>query len=400
MAADLMDLAKEDQGRYPADLAGRRPTWAVIDLEALSGNLSLIRRIAGKERRILAVVKADAYGHGAVPVARRLVSDGADLLGVASIEEGLELRRSGIPTPVQVLGATTPDQLPAAASSALGVTAYSLSSLDAILAQGKGPGPPLPFHLKLDTGMGRLGLQPQELSAALERLTASRGRAFPEGVFTTLACSDDPEAPQNTAQIDLFRESIESIRAAGIKPLYVHVANSGGILHQPRALFDTVRPGILLYGIHPSGRSQRVALRPVLSFRTKVLQVKTVAAGTALGYGGSFVTSRPSRIGTLPVGYADGLERLASDGGCVLVRGRRARFTGWISMDHAMVDLTDVNGAAEGDQAVIIGRQGPEQITADEVARWSRTIPYEVVCRIGRRVPRIYRDSPAGEAVH
>lgn len=375
-------------------LQGRRPTWAEVDLDALSHNLRAVRRRVAP-RRVIAVVKADAYGHGAVPVSRRLEAEGADMLGVAFPEEGLELREAGLRLPILVLGASAPDQLPGMTAAALTPGVYSAALLEAVLAEGRRRGRAVPFHLKVDTGMGRLGLRPEQLPALLERLRETPGLAVLEGVFTTLSCSDDPSDPHTADQLARFGASLEAIRAAGHAPRCVHAANSGGVTDHPASWFDAVRPGILLYGVHPSERSSRMDLEPALCFKTRLVLVKSVPAGTALGYGRDFVASRPSVIGTIAAGYADGLGRLPAEGGEALVRGRRVPFSGRISMDHATLDLTDAPGAAEGDEVVLIGCQQDQEITAAEFARRRGTIPYEALSRLGARVTRVHMELAA-----
>ncbi len=384
------ELTHRSGSATPQAPIARRRAWVEVDLGALSHNYRLIRGLIGPQRRILAVVKADAYGHGAPEVALRLEAEGADLFGVAIPEEGLELRRRGVRASILVVGAAAEDQLPGMTAADLLPTAYSPRFLEAILSEGARRGSPVRFHLKVDTGMGRLGLLPDQIPEALERLSAFRARATLDGVFTTLAGADDPGDPRTRAQIATFLSAVDLVRAAGLTPRHVHAANSGGIINFPSAWLDTVRPGIMLYGIHPSDRSERLDLRPALSFKTRLVLVKRVPAGAPLGYGGDFVTSRASIIGTVAAGYADGLARLLSTKGEALVRGRRVPFAGRISMDHAMVDLTEVPQAAEGDEVVLIGGQDADAITAEAFARWAETIPYEILSRLGPRVPRIF----------
>jgi alanine racemase len=370
-------------------MTGRRPTWVEVDLDALAGNLRSIRSRVGASRRIIAVVKADAYGHGAVPVARRLESEGADMFGVAMAEEGIELRKGGIEKPILILGPFTPSQIPALVDSDLTPTVYSMATLSAILDAERRLDRRIPFHLKVETGMGRLGLLPHDLRAALDRLAALPHPSL-EGVLTTLAGSDQDDNPQIASQIRAFTAALEEIRRRGLSPQCVHIANSGGVLKYPDAWFSMVRPGLALYGLRPSGDPSEPDFRPVLSFRTRIIMLKTVPPETPIGYGGQFRTLRESRIATIAAGYDDGVNRLLHDGGEVLVRGRRAPYAGRISMDFSMVDVTDVAGAEEGDEVTIIGRQDDAAVTAWDLARVCRTIPYEILCRIGPRVPRVY----------
>lgn len=369
-------------------LTGRRPTWVEVDLDAIASNLRAVRGRVGPERKVLAVVKADAYGHGAIPVARRLEKEGVFSFGVAMVEEGLELRRAGIRAGIVILGVFSPGQIPAIVEGDLTPTVYSISTLTAILDTERRLSRRIPFHLKVDTGMRRLGFMPQELRSALDRIAALPQPGL-EGVLTTLAGSDQEDNPGTSQQIRQFSAALEEMRRRGLKPIQIHVANSGGVLNYPETWFEMVRPGLALYGLHPSG-SQGPELTPALSFRTRIALVKSVPEGTPIGYGGVFRTSRESRIATIGAGYDDGINRLLYDGGDVLVRGRRAPFAGRISMDFSMIDVTDIDDAAEGDDVTIIGRDGDEMISAWDLARVCRTIPYEILCRIGPRVPRLY----------
>ncbi|MGH9869428.1 MAG: alanine racemase [Candidatus Polarisedimenticolia bacterium] len=373
-------------------LAGRRQAWIEVSLGALARNLAVLRSRVGPQRRLMAVLKADAYGHGAVGVARRLEHEGIDLLGVAIPEEGYELREAGVSTPIVVLGAADPSQVQDMAHARLTPVAYSPALLDTILEEEGRLGRPLPFHLKVDTGMGRLGLLPDEVPAALARIAACRATGSVEGVFTHLSCTDDPADPHTSSQLKLFAEALDRVREAGISPAFVHAGNSGGLLHHPVSWFDTLRPGLALYGLSPSGGIPE-GLTPILSLKSRVVRLKRVPSGAPLGYGHAFVARRASVIGTLAVGYADGLPRLLSGRGAVLIRGRRAPFAGRISMDLSMVDLTDVPGAQDGDEAVLIGRQSGASITADEFAGWGATIAHEVLARLGARVHRIYQET-------
>lgn len=370
---------------------GRRAAWALVDLEAISHNLRTILDHVGAGRRVIAVVKANAYGHGAVPVARRLESEGVGMLGVAFPEEGLELRQAGIRAPILVLGASSPDQIPSMLAASLTPTIYSMAFLEALLASAApAPSTPILFHLKVDTGMGRLGILPEQVQEALSRISARPGRVSLQGLFTTLSCSDDPADPHTRAQLETFGGILERTRAAGLPPAHVHAANSGGVIDHPLSWLDTVRPGIMLYGIHPSASSSRLDLRPALSWHASIVMLKTVPAGAPLGYGRSFVATRVSRIATVPVGYADGLSRSVASVGHALVRGSRAPYAGRISMDHAMLDVTDVDDAQEGDEVALLGRQGDKTISAEMMAGWAGTIAYEVLSRIGHRVLRLH----------
>ncbi len=381
-----------------AHLKGRRPTWVEVDLDAVGANVRAIRKWIGPSRRMLCVVKADAYGHGAVAVARRAEKEGADYLGVAMVEEAIELRHAGVHLPVLVLGAFSPTQIPLLIEAKLTPSVYSQATLSAILDAGRKLPSAIPFHMEVDTGMGRLGFLPKELGPALDRIAALKRPAL-EGIYTVLASGEQADSPTTPEQLRRFNFAVQEVKRRGLSPVHVHVANSGGVLNTPETWFNMVRPGLALYGVAPAEVSPVLDLTPALSFRTRVVHLKDEPPGTHLGYGGAYTTARESRIATLAVGYDDGLNRLLYDGGRVLIRGRRAPIVGRISMDLTTVDVTDIPDVAEGDEATILGRQGDECITAWEHARLCRTIPWEILCRIGARVPRIYLGEGAARAV-
>jgi alanine racemase len=360
-----------------------------VDLDVIASNVKSILAWIGPSRKLLCVVKADAYGHGAVAVARRLEMEGVDCLGVAMVEEGLELRKAGIRLPILVLGAYDPSQLDMMVEAKLTPSVYSLSILSAVLDAGRRLPSPIPFQIEVDTGMGRLGLPPQDLGAVLDRIAALSRPAL-EGVYTVLASSEEADSPATGEQLRHFNCALQEVKRRGLSPALVHVANSGGVLNTPETWFNMVRPGLAIYGIMPAEVTPGLDLTPALSFRSRVILLKDAAPGTPLGYGSAFVTERPSRIATIAAGYDDGLNRLLYDGGRILIRGRRAPIVGRISMDLTTVDVTEIPEATEGDEATIIGKQGDEWISAWEHATLCRTIPWETLCRIGARVPRIY----------
>jgi alanine racemase len=378
-----------------------RPTAAVVDLAAVRNNYRLAVALAG--RPAVGIVKADAYGHGAVPVARALVEAGAPMLAVALVEEGLALRAAGLGTPTLVLGAAfgSFDEVVAAKLTPVVFTPAHVAAL-AAAARRAGAGR-VPAHLKVDTGMGRIGLAPSELPAFLEALSGAP-EVLLEGVCTHFASADLEPRATTERQVALFAEASRTLERAGFPLRYHHLANSAGTIEFPAARQDLTRPGIMLYGYLPFGAGAALSapasaaaarLRPALTWRTAITHVKSVAAGTAISYGGRWVARRPSRIATLPVGYADGYPRRLSgrpDAGRadVLVRGLRAPVAGTVCMDMTMVDVTDVPGAAVGDEVVLLGRQGDASVDADELAARAGTISYEILCGIGPRVPREY----------
>ena len=377
-----------------------RPTEAVVDLAALAHNYRVAVEVGG--RPAIGMVKADAYGHGAVEVARELVGQGCPMLAVALVEEGLELREAGIAAPILVLGAAYDRRYDLLVRHRLVPVVFEAAHLRGLAEAARAAGVRAAAHLKLDTGMGRVGIRPQALPEFLDlaRRTPEVGL---EGVCTQFASADLEDRGLTERQVALFDDAARAMREAGMPLRFRHLANSAGTVDYPAARQDLTRPGIIIYGYLPmlaAARSllaNQVAgtLRRVLEWRTGVVQLKDVAAGTPISYGGRWVAQRPSRIATLPVGYADGYPRqLSGRPGFgraeVLIRGRRAPVAGTVCMDMIMVDVTDVPGAAEGDEVVLLGAQGGEAVDADELAERAGTISYEILCGIGRRVPRRY----------
>ena len=379
-----------------------RPTEAVVDLTAIAHNFRLAVDLAG--RPAMGIVKADAYGHGAARVARVLLEAGAPLLAVALVEEGLELRESGIEAPILVLGAAYGERYDLLVRHRLTPIVFTAEHIARLAAAARAAGGRAAAHLKIDTGMGRLGTPPAELPAVIEALRAAPEVEL-EGLCTHFACADVEPRSTTERQVRLFQEASRALACAGFAARLHHLANSAGTLEYAAARQDLTRPGIMIYGyspfesaasISPAAREVAESLRPALTWRTAILHVKTVAAGTAVSYGGHWVARRSSRIATIPVGYGDGYDRRLSGrpgfgSADVLVRGRRAPIAGTVCMDMSMVDVTEVPGAEVGDEVVLLGAQGGLHIGADELASRLGTISYEVLCAIGRRVPRRYR---------
>jgi len=369
-----------------------RPTRAEIDLGALTRNYQTLRAAApGVD--VLAVVKADAYGHGAVPVSRALEAAGVRFLGVALVEEGLVLREAGLQSDILVLGGAYEGGWEAMLEQRMVPVVFRPEHLTALEAAARARGTRARAHLKVDTGMGRLGVLPADVPAFLE---AARGcqRVELEGLCSHFANADLADAGLTAQQIARFRTALGQMRAAGFDPRWRHLSNSAGLLALPEARdgveMNLARPGLALYGLSPAPwlRPPRV-LEPVLGWKTAVVHLKSVPAGTPISYGSTWTAPRPSRIATLPVGYADGWSRLLSNRGAVLVRGRRAPIVGRVCMDLCMVDVTDVPGVEVGDEVVLLGRQGAEVQDAHQLAALEGTIAYDVLCAIGARVPRV-----------
>lgn len=359
-----------------------RPTWAEIDLSLLKENLRRFRARMPRGVKLLFVVKANAYGHGAAACAHAAESAGlADWLGVSSVEEGVALREAGVKLPVLVLGSLYPfESFLASVEFGLTPTVASLESARRLAAVAERLKKRVDCHLKIETGMGRIGVRPAAAAGVVDYL-ADHGLVRVQGVYTHLSCAEsDPVFTRG--QLALFRQALSSIAKIVRVPLR-HAANSEGALRYPGARFDLVRPGLAIYG-------NVRGFEPAMSLKTKVVFIKTVPKGTPIGYGATFRTRRVSRIATLPAGYADGFSRGLSNKGSVLLSGKRCPIVGNISMDMAMVDVTDAPEAKVGDDAVLIGRQGRESIAPAEVAGLLGTIPYEVTCAVSARVPRVY----------
>lgn len=371
---------------------GHRPTHVAIDLAALRFNLHQVRRQAGAGDKVLAVVKADAYGHGAARVATALQAAGVDLFGVAISEEGMELRQAGIERPILVLGGLYPGQEPDIFRYRLTPALFNLEAAQRLNRAAAEAGRVCPYHLKIDTGMGRVGFRPEALADVLPRLAACSHLRL-EGVISHLAMADEPERPFTDEQVRLFRACLAQARDAGFAPEFVHIGNSAAIFTRQLPECNLVRPGIVLYGGLPAPSfAGRIEVRPVMSFRTSVALIKRVPAGTGVSYNHRFVTERETVLAAIPVGYADGYNRRLSNCGEVLVRGQRARVAGTVCMDWTMLDVTDIPGVEVGDEVTLLGRDHGDCITAEEWAARIGSISYEVFCQVSKRVPRIYRD--------
>ncbi len=375
-----------------------RPTWAEISLPKLRRNFEYVRRAAG-QRRVMAVVKADAYGHGAVTVARTLASAGADWFGVATVEEALELRAAGVEQPILLLGGLYMSDPAHLIEYRLTPTLSSTARLDTYSECARRFGKPIEFHLKVDTGMGRLGLPPDRLKAFVNHYRELPGLEM-KGLFTHLASAEDLVASQTEDQALGLNGALLQVRELGIQPEWIHVANSAALVAGWTFPENLVRIGALLYGyclplILPPGRQvpESPQVEPILTLKSRVVYLKDMPTGTPLGYGAAFHTRRRSRIATVPVGYADGLSRALSNRGWAIVRGHCARIVGNISMDLTLLDVTDVPGVDIGDEIILLGQDDHCSITALEIADLVGTVPYEILCSIGKRVPRIYLDA-------
>ncbi|MBK8266144.1 MAG: alanine racemase [Nannocystis sp.] len=367
-----------------------RPTYAHIDLAALVHNLGVVRRWVGPRCRVLAVVKADGYGHGAIEAARALVDAGAWGLAVSLVEEGVELRQAGIAAPVLVLGGVVPGSEDVIVHRSLTPVIWEREHVQRLASAVRRSGaPPAAVHLKIDTGMSRLGLLPSELGGLLDWLEGPDGGDLRlEGVMTHLACADDLDDPVSPQQIEIFREALGSLSARGIHPALRHVCNSAGLVRHPKAHFDMVRPGIALYGAASSPAVALEELSMAMSVHSRILGIRELPAGARVSYGHREELRRPSRLGIVPVGYADGYPRRMSGRAQVLVRGHRCRVLGNITMDVSMIDVSDLPDVRVGERVTLLGQQGRERLSVYELAAWSDEIPYEILCGISKRVPR------------
>ncbi len=369
-----------------------RPTRAEISIGALQNNLRVARR-AAEGASVLAVVKANAYGHGAVQVARVLEAEGVALLGVALVEEGIELRRAGVRAPILVMGGSLEGGYALCVAHQLTPTVFRAEHLEAFSREAVRAGATLNVHVKMDTGMSRLGVLPGELPDFLALLRSTPGLAM-EGFYSQLASADVEGASITQLQLALFREGLARVRAAGFAPRFRHLANTAGTLSIPAlhqaAEINLVRPGLMLYGLVTSpwlpGQPE---LQRVMRWKTGIIHLKTVPPGTPVSYGGTWTATRPTRLATLPIGYADGYQRQFSSRAHVLIRGRRAPIVGRVTMDLCLADVTAIPDAAVHDEVVLLGPQGREEITAEELADLGETVHYEVLCGVGARVPRV-----------
>ena len=379
--------------------------WVEVDLNAIAENVRELRRVTEPGARLMAVVKANGYGHGAVEVAQCALRNGAELLGVARIEEGIQLRNAGIDVPILIFSYTPPSSTGRLLKFDLAQTVFSHETAEALSEAAISEGKRLRVHIKVDTGMGRLGLLPEGLlagvpgtaqegeSAVQEALSISRLQGLnSEGIFTHFAAADSADKSYARRQLEIFLDYTDRLRREGLDFPIRHAANSAALIDLPESHLDLVRPGIALYGLAPSQEVERdrVLLRPAMTLKTKIIQLKKVPAEFAVSYGMTYKTPKPTTIATLPAGYADGLNRLLSSRGEMLVRGQRVPIIGRICMDLCMLDVGDLTELHLEDEVVVFGRQGDETITVDEIAASLNSINYEVVSTIMNRVPRVY----------
>ncbi len=370
-----------------------RPTFARIDTAVLAKNLQAVDAHVGAGCRVLAVVKADGYGHGAIAAARALVDACAWGLAVSLVEEGVELREGGIFAPVVVLGGVPPGAADVIVHRQLRPVVWSVDHLEMLSgAVVRAGARPLPVHLNIDTGMSRLGLLPRDLGVVLDWLARDGGRTIDlEGVMTHLACADEPDDQMTSArQLASFADCLGTVAAGGQQPLLRHVCNSAGMVRFRAAHYDMVRPGIALYGAGSGAEVELGGVALAMSVHSRVLGIRELPAGVRVSYGGRVQLSRDSRVAIVPVGYGDGYPRAMSGRAQMLVRGHRCDVLGAITMDICMLDVTALPDVRVGEEVTLLGRQGLGRIDLYELAAWASTVPYEITCGISKRVPRRY----------
>ncbi len=368
-----------------------RPVWAEVDLDKLAHNMREIRRVS-KSKDIIAVIKADGYGHGALDIAPTLLANGATRIAVAVLNEAVELRRGGIEQPIMILGFTPPSLIDLLIRYDIEQTVYSYDLAKEISEAARKKNKTAKIHIALDTGMGRIGFLPDEESLEEVYKISKLPSIIIEGLFSHFSSADEDDKEYTKAQLDKYNDFYEKLKEKGVNVSIRHIANSAAIIDLPESHFEAVRPGIILYGYYPSNEvlKEKINLKPVMSLKTNIVHIKKLPVGEYISYGRKFKTSRESIIATLPVGYADGYTRLLFDKAKVIVNGRFVPVIGRICMDQCMVDATDIPEVKLGDEVILMGQQGEMKFTADDIAELIGTINYEVTCMISKRVPRVY----------
>lgn len=360
--------------------------WLEIDEEAIRSNIQKLRDLTGV--RVMAVVKANGYGHGITQTARLSIDAGASFLGVARIAEALELRQAGIEGAIQILGHTPAERLVDAIQQEISITIHRIDQTKPVLAAASAAGKPARVHIKVDTGMGRLGMEPKEAFDVLKRLSVEPSIDL-EGAFTHFSRADEPAVAETDRQQAIFDDWLREISLAGIRPSLIHSANSAAALIHPSARYDMVRCGIAVYGMHPSKEVMLPeGFQPALRWLSRISQIRTVDAGAGISYGHIYTAQSRQKIGVVPVGYGDGYRRV--EGNQVLIKGRRVPVVGRVCMDQIMIRLDQASKAKVGDEVVLIGESGDDRIRVEEIAQRWGTINYEVTCGLSARVPRVY----------
>lgn len=368
-----------------------RVHWAEVNLDHIAYNTRQVKALVGKDCEVAAVIKANAYGHGALPVARVVLANGASRLAVAWANEGFALRQAGITAPILAMGYEPPGMAPEIVAHAITPAVADLGLAQALAAAVALAGvEPIAVHIKVDTGMGRFGLLPEDVVPFARAVSQIPGLRI-EGLFTHYSSADEADLSYTYRQLSIYQQVLKQVEEAGIAITVRHGANSAATMAAPETRMDLVRPGIALYGLRPSAEVRNpLTLRPALSLKSRIAQVRVLPTGSSISYNRTYTTTHPTPVGLVPVGYGDGYRRNLSNKGMVLVRGERAPIIGRICMDQFMVDLTAVQEARAGDEVVLLGRQGDDEISAEELGAWAGTSHYETLTALLPRVPRVY----------
>ena len=367
-------------------------TWAEIDLNALKNNIRNIKSHVGENTKVMAIVKADAYGHGAIPTSKALISGGADCLGVAFIDEAEQIRNAGITCPILLLGYTAEEDIKRAVELDITPTVFGISAAEKISQEAKKAGKTVKIHIKIDSGMNRIGFVCNEKSVnEIARISRLENIEI-EGIFTHFSCADEADRGYTDSQAKKFISLVKRLEEKGVNIPIKHACNSAGIVVFPEYHFDMVRAGIITYGMSPSEYVDisQLGLKPALTFKSTVSRVQEISPGEKISYGGTFVSEKNMKIATVPIGYADGYLRSLSDKACMLVNGQPAKVVGRICMDQCIIDVTNVNNIKVEDEVVVAGGEKDSPVSFDRLAALAGTINYELFCLIGKRVPRIY----------
>lgn len=365
---------------------------ANVDLKAICHNIREVKSLLKNGTKLMMIIKADAYGHGAVPVARAIDGQGIDAYGVAIIEEAIELREAGITKPILILGYTPKEQYELVVAYDVSQTVFQYEMAEALSEEAKRQGKKAKIHIKLDTGMSRIGFSDTKESLEEIKVISQLDGIEIEGIFSHFACADEMEKTNAENQWKRYHDFVQLTEKENIHFPIKHISNSAGIIDIPKANLDMVRCGIISYGIYPSNEvlKNRIKLIPALEIKTHVIYVKEVEAGVGISYGATYVTKRKTKVATIPVGYADGYSRNLSNTGKVIIHGQYAPIIGRICMDQFMVDVTDIDDVRQGDTVTLLGRDQDAYISVEELAKWSHSFPYELVCTVGKRIPRCY----------
>jgi len=375
-------------------------TWAEVDLDAIAHNAAMLKARAGGRAELMVTVKANAYGHGTVPVARAALEGGATRLAVARTLEGVELRQAGLTAPILIMGYTLPAEARRIIRWNLTPTVNTWEQAEALSAAAKEAGKVVLIHVKVDTGMGRFGLLPGEAVDFVRAISRLPGLHL-EGLYTHFAIADAADKTYTRHQFETYMDVVAQLEAAGFSFPLKHVANSATTLDLPEMALDMVRCGIALHGLQPSNEVEpAVPLRPAMTLKSRVARVRTLPPGSSISYGCTYTTTRPTPVALVPVGYGDGYHRILSNKGQVLIHGQRAPIVGRVCMDQFVVDVSDIPNVHQDDEVVVFGRQGAAEITAEEVARWAQTINYEITTSILPRVTRVFLRGGQVVAVH